>query len=54
MLLQQAWAAGGSERVSFDVLEMVRERKEAAFDHEAELRALEQLHREELAAPGEA
>lgn len=50
--LQSAWQQGGAERITFEVLEMVKERTDPAFDYAAELRALEQLHRDELAASG--
>lgn len=36
----------------FEVLELVRERKEPGFDHAGELRLLEELHRAELCAGG--
>ena len=50
--LQAEWNRGGAERFAFDVLEMVKERSDPSFDHDAELRLLEQLHREELQAAG--
>jgi hypothetical protein len=37
-------------RVSFEVLELVKQRTDPAFDYAEELRVLEQLHREELCA----
>ena len=46
--LQAAWNSGGDERISFEVLELLKQREDPAFDHAAELRALEQLYREEL------
>jgi hypothetical protein len=50
--LQAAWN-DAPERFAFDVLELVRERSEPDFDYAAELRVLEELHREELAREGE-
>jgi len=49
--LQAAWNSGGDERISFEVLELLKQREDPAFDHAAELRALEQLYREELQRP---
>jgi hypothetical protein len=46
--LQAAWREGGEERIAFEVLELVKERSDAAFDYAAELRLLEELHRAEL------
>lgn len=46
--LQAEWNRGGAERFSFEVLELVKERSDAAFDYAAELRLLEELHRTEL------
>ena len=45
--LLEAWRDGGEARVAFEVLELVKERSEAGFDYEAELRLLEELHRAE-------
>lgn len=50
--LQACWNDEGPACFSFDVLELVRQREDAAFDYVAELRALEQLYREELATDG--
>lgn len=50
--LQAEWNSGGAGRFSFEVLELVRERSDAAFDYAAELRLLEELHRAEAAAAG--
>lgn len=50
--LQQAWNALGGQGVRFDVLEMVRERDDAAFDYAAELDTLQQLWAEEVGAEG--
>jgi hypothetical protein len=47
--LQAEWRRGGPERFSFEVLELVKERSDPAFDYAAELRALEELHRAMLA-----
>ena len=52
--LQAEWKRGGAERISFEVLEMVKERSDPDFDYAAELRALEELHRALLAGAGEA
>lgn len=49
--LQARWN-DDPECFSFDVLELVRQREDAAFDYAGELQALEQLYREELAAEG--
>lgn len=46
-VLQAAWRDGGEERLAFEVLELVKERSDAAFDYAAELRLLEELHRAE-------
>lgn len=46
--LQAAWRQDPA-RLSFDVLELVRERSDPAFDYREELGLLEQLHREQLA-----
>ena len=45
--LQAAWDRDGAERFSFEVLALVKERADPAFDYAAELRALETLYREE-------
>ena len=45
--LQAQWRQDPA-RFSFEVLELVRERADPAFDYEEELRTLLQLHREEL------
>jgi hypothetical protein len=47
--LQAAWRQDPA-RLSFEVLELVRQRTDAAFDYAGELKVLEQLHREELGA----
>lgn len=47
--LQAAWRQDPA-RLSFEVLELVRQRTDPAFDYAGELKLLEQLHREELAA----
>lgn len=49
---QAAWDAGTAERFSFEVVELVKQRDDPAFDYGAELRALEELHREELEGKG--
>jgi len=45
-VLQAAWNGSGVEGLSFDVLELVKEREDADFDYAGELKALEQIHRE--------
>jgi hypothetical protein len=46
--LQSAWNAHGAAGVTLDVLELVRERDDPAFDYGAELALLETLYRAEL------
>ncbi|TFZ07844.1 GIY-YIG nuclease family protein [Ramlibacter humi] len=48
--LQGAWDRLGEQGVRIDVLEMVRERSDPTFDHDAELAALLELWRAELQA----
>jgi hypothetical protein len=50
--LQSAWCDGGEERLAFEVLELVKERSDAGFDYPAELRLLEELHRDEATRGG--
>lgn len=45
-VLQAAWNGSGVEGLSFEVLEIVKEREAADFDCAGELKALEQIHRE--------
>lgn len=47
--LQAAWRQDPA-RFSFEVLELVRQRSDPAFDYAEELRVLEQLHRQDLRA----
>jgi hypothetical protein len=47
--LQALWDARGAEGVTVQVLELVRERDDPAFDYDAELAVLEALYRMELA-----
>ena len=47
--LQAEWDRSGPERFAFEVLELVKEREDPAFDYAGELQALEALHRELLA-----
>ena len=47
--LQAAWDQGGPERIAFEVIELVKERDDPAFDYAGELKVLEELHREALA-----
>lgn len=51
--LQQAWQQLGPEGLRFEVLELVRERSDPAFDHDAELALLLQLWTAELAPAAE-
>lgn len=46
--LQALWNARGAEGVTTEVLELVRERNDPAFDYDAELALLEALYRQEL------
>jgi hypothetical protein len=45
-VLQAEWHRSGVEGLAFEVLELVKEREDAAFDYAGELKALEQIHRE--------
>ena len=45
-VLQAGWNQNGVDGLAFEVPELVKERKDAEFDYGAELRSLEQLHRE--------
>ena len=45
-LLQAAWSSAGEHGLSFEVLELVKEREDADFDYAGELKALEQTCRE--------
>jgi hypothetical protein len=45
--LQAAWQQDPA-RLSFEVVALVKQRTDPAFDHDEELRVLEQLYREEL------
>ena len=47
-ILQSLWNARGAEGVTTEVLELVRERNDPAFDYDAELAHLEALYRQEL------
>ena len=44
--LQAAWNRRGAQELVFEVLELVKEREDADFDHAGELQALAQIHRE--------
>jgi hypothetical protein len=46
--LQALWDARGAEGVTMEVLELVGERNDPAFDYDAELALLEALYRLEL------
>jgi hypothetical protein len=45
-MLQAEWNRSGVDGLAFEVLELVKERDNAAFDYASELKALEQTHRE--------
>lgn len=45
-VLQAEWNRSGGDGLAFEVLELVKEREDAAFDYAGELKALEQIHRE--------
>jgi hypothetical protein len=45
-VLQAEWNRSGVDGIAFEVLELVKERKDADFDYAGELEALEQIHRE--------
>lgn len=45
-VLQAAWRRAGVDGLSFEVLELVKEREDADFDYAGELKALEQTCRE--------
>jgi hypothetical protein len=51
--LQAEWTRSGAGRFSFEVIELVKERSDPAFDYAAELQALQAWYREQLegAAP---
>lgn len=50
--LQAEWDRSGPERFAFEVIELVKERKDPDFDYAGELKALEEFHREALAEEG--
>lgn len=52
--LQAAWNQGGPGRFDFEIIDLLKERDDPDFDYAAELRALEQLYREEFQQPGAA
>lgn len=45
-VLQAEWNRCGADGLTFEVLELVKEREDANFDYAAELKGLEQIHRE--------
>ncbi|WP_431113139.1 GIY-YIG nuclease family protein [Variovorax paradoxus] len=45
-VLQAAWNRSGVAGLTFEVLELVKEREDAKFDYGSELKALEQTHRD--------
>lgn len=48
--LQSAWREGGPQRVSIEIIELLKERADPLFDYAQELRLLERLHGDELKA----
>lgn len=50
--LQEGWRQDPAG-LSFEVVELVKERSDAAFDYAEELKLLEDLHREELSNVGD-
>ncbi|OWW22279.1 hypothetical protein AYR66_25045 [Noviherbaspirillum denitrificans] len=46
--LQAAWNQGGPERFDFEIVDLLKEKDDPDFDYASELRALEQLYREEF------
>lgn len=49
--LQALWQQDPAQ-LSFEVVELVKQRSDADFDYAGELRVLEELHREELSTGG--
>lgn len=47
-VLQAAWDQGGPDRLHFEIVDFLEENDDPGFDYGAELRALEQLYREEF------
>jgi hypothetical protein len=47
-VLQAEWNRSGVDGLSFEVLELVKERENAEYDYASELKALEQIQRELL------
>ena len=45
-ILQAEWNRSGADGLAFAVLDVVKERDDPDFDYAAELKALEQIHRE--------
>ena len=45
-VLQAAWNRSGVDGLAFEVLELVKEREDADFDYEGELKEMEQIYRE--------
>jgi hypothetical protein len=45
--LQEKWNRSGPDRFDFEIVDLLEERKDADFDYVEELRALEQLYREQ-------
>ncbi len=45
-VLQAEWNRSGADGLAFEVRELVKEREDPDFDYAAELKALEQIHRE--------
>jgi hypothetical protein len=46
--LQRAWNEGGDDAVTIDILELLKERPDPAFDYAGELKLLEQLYQDDL------
>lgn len=47
-LLQMSWTTGGPNCVTFEVLELLKQRSNPDFDYIEELKMLEQWYRDEL------
>ncbi len=45
-VIQAEWNRSGADGLTFEVLELVKERENPDFDYSGELKALEQIHRE--------
>jgi len=47
--LQTEWDRSGPDRFDFEIVELLKEREDPAFDYVAELHTLEQIYREQYA-----